>query len=100
MINEWLILSGSLFAGVVLGLLFFGGLWWTVRRGVASAQIALWFFCSLLLRSAIVMVGFWLVGGADWQRWAALLLGFILARIVVTRVTRKMPVLIGAQYAP
>ena len=98
--NETLTLILAGVAGAALGTLFFGGLWWTVRRGVASAQIALWFFCSLLLRSAIVMVGFWLVGGADWQRWAALLLGFIFARLVVTRVTRKMPVLIGAQYAP
>ena len=30
-------------AGVVLGAIFFGGLWWTVRKGVSSKRPALWF---------------------------------------------------------
>ena len=36
-----------LLAGALLGSVFFGGLWWTVRRGVLSTQPALWFFGSL-----------------------------------------------------
>ena len=37
-------------AGLVLGAIFFGGLWWTVRKGLSSQQPALWFLGSMLLR--------------------------------------------------
>ena len=75
-------------AGAALGVVFFGGLWWTVRRGASSAHPALWFFGSLLLRMAIVLAGFHAVAGAHWERLLACLLGFALARLAVTRATR------------
>ncbi|MGB6189271.1 MAG: ATP synthase subunit I [Aeromonas molluscorum] len=99
MMSEWAVLSACLVTGFVLGLLFFGGLWWTVRRGIASAQVAFWFLGSLLLRTAVVMMGFWLLGGDDWRRWLATLLGFLLARLLVTQVTRKSE-LTGTQHEP
>ena len=48
-------------AGRLLGAIFFGGLWWTVRKGVSSNAPALWFFGSLLLRMSIVLAGFYFV---------------------------------------
>ncbi len=78
-----LVLAG--FAGLLLGAIFFGGLWWTVRRGMASARPAIWFFVSLLLRLSLVMAGFYFVGQGDWRRLVACLVGFIIARILVTR---------------
>ena len=48
--NEVLTLALALLAGVALGAVFFGGLWWTVRKGVSSKHPALWFLGSLLLR--------------------------------------------------
>jgi F1F0 ATPase subunit 2 len=78
-----------LLAGVVLGTVFFGGLWWTVRRAVSARWVALWFFASLLLRTGLVLGGFYLACGDDWQRWLAALLGFVVARMVVTRLTRS-----------
>ncbi len=48
--NEILTLVLALVTGVLLGTLFFGGLWWTVRKGVSSKQPAFWFFGSLLLQ--------------------------------------------------
>ncbi|MEZ5329391.1 MAG: ATP synthase subunit I [Verrucomicrobiales bacterium] len=80
-----LILSGA--AGIVLGGIFFGGLWWTVRRGLASPRPAVWFIGSLVLRTSVVMFGFYFVSGGDWRRLAASLIGFVLARIAVTRLT-------------
>ncbi len=56
--NEPLSLASALVAGVLLGAIFFGGLWWTVRRGVSSGQVALWFLGSMLLRTCIVLAGF------------------------------------------
>ncbi|MEO6873467.1 MAG: ATP synthase subunit I [Opitutaceae bacterium] len=81
-----LILAGT--AGVGLGAIFFGGLWWTVRRGVASAQPALWFLGSALVRTAVALAGFYFVSGGQWRRLVVCLVGFIAARLVVARLTR------------
>ena len=59
--NETLTLVLAWVAGVVLGAIFFGGLWWTVRKGVSSQRPALWFFGSLLLRMSIALAGFYFV---------------------------------------
>ena len=85
--NETLSLAPALAAGGVLGTIFFGGLWWTVRRGVSSKQTALWFFGSLLLRMSIALAGFYFVSAGHWNRLLACLLGFIIARFIVTRLT-------------
>lgn len=80
-----LLLAGS--AGGLLGALFFGGLWWTVRQGLASKRAALWFLGSLVLRTAVTLAGFFFVSGGQWQRLVACLVGFTIARFVVMRVT-------------
>ena len=74
--------------GGLLGAAFFGGLWWTTQRGLSSSRPALWFFGSLLVRTSIVLAGFYLVGGGEWERLMLCLLGFVMARLVVTWVTR------------
>jgi F1F0 ATPase subunit 2 len=86
--SELLSLALSLAAGVLLGAVFFGGLWWTVRKGVSSKQPALWIFCSLLLRMGITLAGFYFVSGGHWERLLLCLLGFVMARIVVTWLTQ------------
>ena len=78
-----------LLAGVLLGMFFFGGLWWTIRRGVSSKQPAALFFFSLLLRTGIALAGFYFVARGDWRRVLSCLVGFILARILVTWLTRE-----------
>ena len=84
--NETLTLALALVAGLLLGAIFFGGLWWTVRRGVSSRQPALWFFGSLLLRMSIALAGFYFVSGGHWERLLVCLLGFVIARFIVTRL--------------
>jgi len=86
--TENLALALAWLAGMVLGAIFFGGLWWTIRKGVSSQQPALWFFGSLLLRMSIALVGFYFVGRAHWERLMMCLLGFVMARLIVTRLTR------------
>ena len=85
--NETLTLVPDLVMGVLLGAVFFGGLWWTVRKGVSSKQPALWFFSSLLLRVSIALAGFYSVSGGHWERLLVCLLGFVMARLIVTRLT-------------
>lgn len=86
--NEPLTLILAGIAGAGLGVIFFGGLWWTVRKGMASTQPALWFFGSLLIRMGLALAGFYLVGAGQWERLLACLLGFIAARLIITRLTR------------
>jgi F1F0 ATPase subunit 2 len=87
--NEVLFLAPPLAAGLVLGAFFFGGLWWTVIRGVSSPRPALWFFGSMLMRMSITLAGFYFTGRENWERWLPCLLGFILARFVVQWLTRR-----------
>ena len=80
--NETLVLAAA--AGVLLGALFFGGLWWTVRRGVSAKWPALLFLGSMVLRTGVTVAGFYVASGGQWQRLLACLLGFTLARVLVT----------------
>ncbi|MEO6246050.1 MAG: ATP synthase subunit I [Opitutaceae bacterium] len=89
--NETLILVLAGAAGVGFGAVFFGGLWWTVRRGVASPRPALWFLGSALLRTFVALAGFYFVSGGQWQRLTACLVGFIAARLVVMWLTGHQP---------
>lgn len=73
-------------AGLLLGGIFFGGLWWTVRKGVSVKRPALLFLVSLVLRTAVTVAGFYVVGDGHWQRLLACLLGFVIARFMVTRL--------------
>jgi len=86
--NETLLRVLALAAGMALGAAFFGGLWWTVHRGIAASQPALWFVGSLLLRTVMVLAGFLFVSGGDWRRLVACVVGFAVARPIVTRLTR------------
>ena len=75
-------------AGLLLGGVFFGGLWWTVQQGLASKRPALLFLGSLLFRTGVVIGGLYLLGGDDWLRLLVCLLGFVCARVIVSRLTR------------
>ncbi len=86
--NESLTLLFALLAGDLLGILFFGGLWWTVRKGVSAKRPALWFVGSLILRTVIVLAGFYFVSNSHLERLLACLLGFFIARFIVMRLTR------------
>jgi F1F0 ATPase subunit 2 len=87
--NEALTLVLAWLAGGVLGAIFFGGLWWTVRKGMSSKQPAAWFLGSLLVRMAMALTGFYFTAGGHWERFLVCALGFVLARPVVMWLTRS-----------
>ncbi len=89
MVNDPLALPLAALAGVLLGLFFFGGLWWTLRRAMNSARPALWVGASLLLRMGCTAGGFVVVSAGDWQRMLACLLGFLAARWLVVRMSAE-----------
>ena len=96
--NESLILGLAFLAGILLGAIFFGGLWWTIRRGLSSGRPALWFLSSLLMRMSITLAGFYFVSGGHWQRMLLCLLGFVIARFIVIGLTS--PLIKEARHAP
>lgn len=87
--NEILSLALTLVAGVFIGAIYFGGLWWTVQKGSLSTQPALWFLGSLLLRTSIALAGFYLIARGHWENLLVCLLGFVIGRLIVMRLTRE-----------
>lgn len=87
MTNEILKLLAPFCAGVFLGAIFFGGLWWTIRMGLVSSQPALWFLGSLLFRMSVALLGFYYISGGDWRRLLVCLLGFAMTRFGVAGLT-------------
>jgi F1F0 ATPase subunit 2 len=95
--NEPLTLILAAIAGCMLGVVFFGGLWWTVRKGLSSSQPAFLFLASMLLRTGIVLGGFYFIANQHMGRLLVCLLGFVAARIVVMQMTRPTQ---EARHAP
>ncbi len=81
--------SLALGTGGLLGAFFFGGLWWTIRKGLTSDHSALWFLGSTLLRTTVAVAGFYFIGSGDWRKMMLCLGGFFVARLVVTRLTKE-----------
>ncbi len=86
--NETLLMILAFIAGLALGALFFGGLWFTVKKTIAAKTPAIWAIGSFFLRVSIVMIGFYFVAQGSWQRILICLLGFIVARFIVTYLTK------------
>ncbi|MCQ8104949.1 hypothetical protein NP590_12610 [Methylomonas sp. SURF-2] len=74
---DWLMAAS---VGVLLGCVYFGGLWLTIRRLAHARQPGLHMLASLLLRLALLAWGLYLLTDGHWQRFAAALAGLLLAR--------------------
>ena len=58
---EILFMILTFIAGIALGILFFYGLWLTVKKAVTAKTPALWFLGSSLIRTAIILAGFYYI---------------------------------------
>ncbi|MEO7028161.1 MAG: ATP synthase subunit I [Acidobacteriaceae bacterium] len=85
---EQILTACALFAGVLIGILFFGGLWWTVQKVTSSRQPGLLFAASFLLRTVLTLAAFYLIGSGSWQRLLVCLIGFVLGRMLVKRLSQ------------
>ena len=85
----WLL---AVLGGAALGLFYYAGLWFTLRRLPEQTHPALWVFGSFILRLAVSMAGFYVILGPDRHlpRLGVALLAFIVARVLLTR--RLQPV--------
>lgn len=90
MMNETLFMILAFIAGLALGIFFFGGLWVTVKKAVTAKTPAIWFLGSFILRVSVVMLGFYYISPGGWQRLIFSLIGFNIARFVVTQFTKSI----------
>jgi len=86
--NDVLFMGLSFIAGLLLGTLFFGGLWYTVGKLSTSSSPGALFIGSFFIRSAITVVGLYYIAMGDWHRLPVCLLGFIAARYAVVYFTK------------
>ncbi|MEO6949000.1 MAG: ATP synthase subunit I [Ginsengibacter sp.] len=80
----------ALIGGMLLGVIFFGGLWLTVKKIIKSKTPALLMLSSFIFRIVIVLVGFYIIGLGDWKKLIICLIGFIIARFVVIYYTKSI----------
>jgi F1F0 ATPase subunit 2 len=74
----------SMLAGIALGIVFYGGLWLTVRRLATTRHPVVVTMTSYLGRTVIVLAGFLMVMNGRWENAVACLAGFVLGRIAVS----------------
>lgn len=87
--NEVLNLILVLLIGLLLGIVFYGGLWLTVKMTLNKPNPGLWLLLSFVLRMAVVLVGLYAISGKDWKAMLVGLFGVIIARPIVQRFTKK-----------
>ena len=85
---EMVPMTVALLAGVPIGVVFFGGLWWTVQKAMSSKQPGLLFAGSLMLRTVLTLAAFYLIETGSWQRLVMCLTGFMFGRILVKRLSQ------------
>jgi F1F0 ATPase subunit 2 len=86
--NEVAQVVAVLGAGALLGTLYFGGLWWTVRHGLTAENPALWFGVSALTRMTALLAGLYYFIRGGWISLLACLVGVSIARVAIMRFAR------------
>jgi len=88
MLADLIVLLAFAAVGALLGALYFGGLWLTVRRLPTLDHPMLWLLASTLTRLALVLAAFFVVSQGHWSWLLACLAGFVAVRIVLVRRAR------------
>lgn len=76
----------ALLWGAGLGLLYFGGLWLTLKMVLARRRSKQWLAASFALRLAVILCGFWVVLRTDLTTFCFTVAGFFVVRSVLLRV--------------
>ena len=82
---NWTVLASGLAAGLLLGVLYLLGLWWTVRRAASTGNRAL-LAISFVIRAGLLLLALYFMAGFGLQLLVAALAGFLLARWLMTRL--------------
>lgn len=80
----------ALAIGFIVGGFFFAGLWWTITKIPNSSFPFLLILTSLTIRVSVVMLCFYFTSSFHsagyWQRFLSCILGFSVARILMTKL--------------
>lgn len=92
MTRTMLLLAAGTLVGVALGLVVFGGLWWTTRRLTDSRRPALLLTASFLLRLVIAAGALVGLARAEPTLLIGALVGVLIARVaLIRRIERDGP---------
>jgi F1F0 ATPase subunit 2 len=83
--SDWLFMILSIAAGFVLGWFYFWTLWLTLQRIPNAQQPGLLMFGSYLVRTFVLLGSFYFIMDGQWPRLLAMLIGFIIARMMMIR---------------
>jgi F1F0 ATPase subunit 2 len=84
--SELPLIAAAVCAGILLGGLYFGGLWWTVGRMPQVRHPLNLYFGSLVVRLTLVLTAFYgVLSYTGWPQLAAALAGFVAARLLLIR---------------
>lgn len=89
-IDAWQ-LATSFVVGCLIGTVYFGGLWLTVKHIPTSDNPHLLLVGSFFLRMAVALATFYTLVPWGWQALAVALLGLLISRQVLTRINGRKP---------
>ncbi|HOO47715.1 MAG TPA: ATP synthase subunit I [Deltaproteobacteria bacterium] len=84
-------LAVAFLLGMGLGAFYFLFLWKTLQKIPDVDNPGFVMFRSFIIRTAVVLSGFYLIMDHSWERIVAALFGFIVMREVLTRIKGKAP---------
>lgn len=80
----------ALLIGLILGGVFFGGLWLTVKKALVTTYAPLWFLGSIVIRTAVVLAGFYFISKDGIIALFVSVCAFIAARMLVFFITKQL----------
>ncbi|MFZ6020464.1 MAG: ATP synthase subunit I [Chloroflexota bacterium] len=72
-------------SGLLLGIFYFGGLWLTVQKLGQTNRPTLFLMGSFILRTGLVLAGFYLVSDGRIELLAICLAAFLISRFFISR---------------
>ncbi|MFC1868946.1 ATP synthase subunit I [Thermodesulfobacteriota bacterium] len=71
--------------GFILGLFYFGGLWWTLKVVAQKRRVKSFLLLSFFIRTVIALLGFWIIMRQALLPFLCTFAAFLLVRIIITR---------------
>ena len=88
---QWLYVALSFPVGLLLGGFFFGGLWWSVQKLSTVRSPALLFMVSFIVRTTVVMAGFYVLLMQSLLHLLIAVGGYLVARTYCLRTLMPTP---------
>jgi len=83
--NDWITWLMPLLSGVLLGVCYFAGLWWTVGRLSRTKHPLACYLLSFGIRIAVLLVAFFLLLNVGVLELLTALVGFVATRFALVR---------------